>query len=165
MSENKCQRTCNNCSFITCRKSNYSVYGSDNVYCNHDKSIRLIELGADMNKDIKSPEWCPIAEAQRITDKMNSGEKLTEGEKRTILMRHKPLIQWDDIKNDEIYHIPPLLGEKRRDVLVVWKGEYSCTIRDLSKNYNASETIYPSTLASRFFIKHKIKKIEIKKNV
>ena len=164
MEENK--RKCDGCKHLVCRKSNYSVYGSDNAYCEYEKTIRLITLNADKNKDkIETPDWCPILEEEKLRQKIVNGEKLTDGEKRKLLMRLKPSVKWDDIQKDEIYHIPPVLGEKRRDVIITWKGEYSCSLRDLSKTYVATETIYPSSLISRFLIKHKIKKVEVKKPV
>ena len=158
------ERKCNNCKFLTCRKSNYTVYGEDNAYCEFDKTIRLIKLGTNKDKiDLDAPDWCPVAEEETLRQKIVNGDKLTEGEKRKLLMKMEPKTPWDEIQKDEIYHIPPLFGEKRRDVLITWKGEYSCSMRDLTKSYAATETIYPSTLTSRFLIKHKLKKVELAK--
>ena len=158
----ECKNTCNNCGFLLRRKSNYGGADSSNIYCDKDSTSKLIELSVKDGEIIKSPHWCPIMEEKGVMDKIKNNIPLTNGEKRTLLMRHKPVISWDDIKQDEIYHIPPLLGEKRKDVLVTWKGKYSLTMKDLTKSYHSVETIYPSTLTSRFLIKHKIKNIEIK---
>ena len=160
--ENKdCKHCCNSCGFLLKRKTNYSDHNYNNVYCEKDERTKLIELSIKEGEDIKTPYWCPLLENAKIEEKIKEGQTLTMGEKRTILMQHKPFIAWDDIKVQQIYHIPPLLGEKRKDILVTWKGDYSCTFKDLSKNYNAIETIYPSTLMSRFFVEHKLKKVAV----
>ena len=157
----ECKFTCNNCPQLVTRKSNYGEEGSLNAYCEEGRSIRLLELCTDLSKDIKSPSWCSKMESEKIKDKISKGEKLTDGEKRSVLMRHTPLVEWKDIEVNQIYHIPPLLGEKRRDILVTWRGEYSATFKDLTKSYKSTETMYPSTLIARFLVKHKIKNVKI----
>ena len=156
---NTCTNTCTNCIHLVRREA--LTNESENVYCDKEKTIRLIEFRIPKGQDVKMPHWCPIEEANKIQVKIDKGEKLTNGEKKTMLMRHTPLISWEDIKVNDVYHIPPLLGQDRKDVLVTWKGEYSCTFKNLSKGKNTIETIYPSTVESRFFVKHKLKKIEI----
>jgi hypothetical protein len=120
----------------------------------------LIELSIDDDADIKTPLWCPLKAEADITEKIKNGVPLSESEKKAILLRHIPIISWDEIEANQIYHIPSILGDKRRDILITWKGEYSCTFKDLSKNYSSVETFYPSTLMSRFLTKHKVKKVE-----
>lgn len=163
MCENKkdCKSTCNKCGYLVRRKSNYGSANSSNTYCDKTDSIRLIELSVNDDEDITTPDWCPLIEEETIKQKINNGIKLSHGEKKAILMQHTPIISWDEIEANQIYHIPPLLGEKRKDILVTWKGEYSCTCKDLTKNYNAFETFYPSTLMSRFLTKHKVKQVEV----
>ena len=158
----ECKNTCNKCGFLLRRKSNYGGDNSSNVYCDKDSVSKLIELSINNDEIIQSPHWCPLLEEKGIMDKIKNNVPLTNGDKRILLMRHKPIISWDEIEQNTIYHIPPLLGEKRKDVLVTWKGQYSLTMKDLTKSCHSVETIYPSTLTSRFLIKHKIKNIEIK---
>lgn len=157
----ECRNTCNKCGFLVRRKSNYGPANSSNTYCDKTDSIKLIELSINDDDDIKTPDWCPLIEEETVRRKIKDGIKLSYGEKKAILMRHAPLIAWDEIEANQIYHVPPLLGEKRKDILVTWKGEYSCTCKDLSKNYSAFETFYPSTLMSRFLTKHKVKQVEV----
>lgn len=163
MCENKkeCKNMCNKCGYLVRRKSNYGSDNSSNTYCDKTDSIRLIELSINDDEDIKTPDWCPLIEEKTIKQKINDGIKLSYGEKKAILMQHTPIIPWDEIEANQIYHIPPLLGEGRKDILVTWKGEYSCTCKDLTKNYSAFETFYPSTLMSRFLTKHKVKQVEV----
>ena len=152
---------CNKCPNFLTRKSNYGENGSLNAYCEDGKTVRLLELSVDSAKEIKAPSWCVKAESEKARNKIQNGEKLTEGEKRSLLMRHQPIIEWKNIEANQIYHIPPLLGEKRKDILITWRGEYSATYKDLTKKYNATETMYPSTLQSKFLVKHKIKDIKV----
>lgn len=161
MENKECVHCCNKCGFLLKRKTNYGSANCSNVYCDRDNATKLIELSVNDDELIKSPDWCPFVEEAAIKQKIKEGHNLTIGEKRALLMKHKPFIPWDEITPNTIYHIPPLLGEKRKDILVTWKGEYSCTFKDLTKNYNAIETIYPSTLMSRFIIKHKLKQVEM----
>lgn len=158
---NTCTNSCNNCIYLSRKEA--LVNECENAYCNKEKTIRLIEFRIPIGKDVKVPHWCPIKELDNIKIKLNKGKKLTNGEKKIMLMNHTPFIAWDDIKVNHIYHIPPLLGEQRKDVLVTWRGEYSCTFKNLSSGGNRIETIYPSTLESRFFVEHKLKKIEVEK--
>jgi hypothetical protein len=155
------KETCNKCEFLLKRKTNYGSNTSSNVYCDINGILKLIEFSIKNDSDIKSPIWCPIKEETDITEKINNGEPLTENEKKAILFRHTPIIKWEEIEANQIYHIPSILGDKRRDILITWKGEYSCTFKDLSKNYSSVETFYPSTLMSRFLTKHKVKKVEL----
>ena len=155
-----CIGKCNDCIYFERREA--IATETENVYCTKEKTLRLIEFRIPKGQDVKLPFWCPIEEARKIQLKLDNGEKLTDGEKKTLLMARKPFISWEEIEVNHIYHIPPLLGGKRKDVLVTWKGEYSCTFRNLSNEKNTVETIYPSTLESRFFVKHKLKKIEKK---
>ncbi len=157
---NICNNNCNNCIHLA-RREAVTSKEFENVYCTKEKTIKLIEYRIKKDGDVKKPFWCPVEEIKKVKVKIENGEKLTNGEKKTMLMNHTPFIAWEDIEQDQIYHIPSLLGEKRKDVLVTWKGEYSCTFKNLTKGNNATETIYPSTLESRFFVKHKLKKVKV----
>jgi hypothetical protein len=156
-----CKEICNKCGFLLKRKTNYGSTKSSNVYCDKNDILKLIELSINDDEDIKTPLWCPLKAEADVAEKIKNGTPLTEGEKKAILLRHTPIISWDEIEANQIYHIPAILGDKRKDILITWKGEYSCTFKDLSKNYSAVETFYPSTLMSRFLTKHKVKKVEL----
>ena len=158
---------CNKCPNLM-RRSSYAIGGKEreNVYCDHFQTSRMIELSLAVNQDIKQPDWCPIKQEINLKKKINDGIKLTDGEKRALLMERTPITCWDDIKFDTVYHIPPLLGEKRKDIVVTYKGQYSCTYRVLSKNASSGtiDTFYPSSLMSRFLIPHKFASVkQIKK--
>ena len=155
---------CNKCPKLT-RRASYTMQGQerDNVYCEHFQTTRLIELSMVANQDVKQPDWCPIKKEMEIKEKMKNGIKLTEGEKRTLMMERKPLTEWDEIETNVIYHIPPLLGEPRKDILITYKGQYSCSYKNISSNakYPSIETFYPSSLMTKFLFKHKFKKVKM----
>ena len=155
---------CNKCPKLT-RRSSYTLQGQerDNVYCDHFQTTRLIELSMQTNADINQPDWCPIKKELELKEKMKNGVKLTEGEKRSLMMERKPLTDWDDIETNVVYHIPPLLGEPRKDIVVTYKSQYSCSYKNLSSTtkYSSIETFYPSSLMTRFLFKHKFKKVKM----
>lgn len=159
MENKECNHCCNSCGYLVKRKNNYGDANYSNLYCDKHNCIRLIELSVKDGSIVNTPDWCPIIKNEKIITKISEGKPLTIEEKKACLMKHQPFVAWDDIQPQHIYHIPPLLGEKRKDILVTWKGQYSCTFKDLTKNYNAIETIYPSTFMSRFFVEHKLKKV------
>lgn len=67
------------------------------------------------------------------------------------LRKIKPITEWDDIKEGEYYHIPPLLYNKRFDFLVVEKKENSMKVKKNGDNYN--QTIFRTDITSRFIVK------------
>jgi hypothetical protein len=158
---------CNKCPNLT-RRSSYTQQGQerDNVYCDHFQTTRLIEFSMSTNQDIKFPDWCPIKKEMEIKEKMKNGIKLTDGEKRALMMERKPLVAWDDIETNVLYHIPPLLGEPRKDILVTYKGQYSCSYKNLSSKakYPSIETFYPSSLMTKFLFKNKLSVVKQIKN-
>ena len=67
------------------------------------------------------------------------------------LRKINPLTEWDDIKEGEIYHIPPLVYNKRMDFIVKEKKLNSMKIVRLGYEYQ--QTMFRTDITSRFIIK------------
>ena len=63
----------------------------------------------------------------------------------------KPLTDWENIKVGEIYHVPPLIYNKRMDFIVKDKQRDSIKIIKLGDNY--SQTMFRTDITSRFISK------------
>ena len=66
-------------------------------------------------------------------------------------------------KVNEIYHLPPLIsGDKRKDILITSKSQYSLSYKVLNEKTNYQiNTYYPSSIEVKFLVPHKIMKFEI----
>lgn len=67
------------------------------------------------------------------------------------LRKINPLTEWDNIKEGEIYHIPPLVYNKRMDFIVKEKKLNSMKIVRLGYEYQ--QTMFRTDITSRFIIK------------
>lgn len=132
-------------------------------------SQRSIEMSCVDTKKINSPYWCPfkgkmvktaIGEATTVTEP-KPFKDLPYMERREKWLKVKVLSTWETIKENEIYHIPPINGEERKDILVTYKSSYSLSYRNLNKPNSLVETMYPSSLNVNFFVKHKIKEFKL----
>jgi hypothetical protein len=63
----------------------------------------------------------------------------------------EPITKWEDIKEGEIYHMPPLIYNKRFDFVVMEKGENHIKIRKFCEFF--MQTIYRTDITSRFIVK------------
>ena len=63
----------------------------------------------------------------------------------------EPLTDWENIKVGEIYHVPPLIYNKRMDFIVKDKQRDSIKIIKLGDNY--SQTMFRTDITSRFISK------------
>lgn len=102
---------------------------------------------------ITPPDWCP---------KIKKHEKMrrTYYERKQILQDYDRGLSWDDITVGKIYHLPPVANEKRCDLLVISKSNYSITCKELDiKNPTRTvvRTFYKSVdLCYKFFTEHKL---------
>ena len=62
-----------------------------------------------------------------------------------------PLMNWEDIKEGETYHIPPLIYNKRMDFVVVEKKKESMRIRKLNDTY--TQILFKTDITTRFITK------------
>jgi len=62
-----------------------------------------------------------------------------------------PIMDWNDIKVGEIYHLPPLIYNKRMDFVVIEKSDNIIKINRLGDDYN--QTMFRTDITSRFIVK------------
>lgn len=62
-----------------------------------------------------------------------------------------PITDWDDIKEGEVYHLPPLVYNKRMDFIVVEKKPNSMRIKRKGDEY--CQTMFKGDITTRFIVK------------
>lgn len=154
---------CNTCPFSkkieidqTSRRTIYH-----NWYCMKDtvpNSRRTIGTVIIANTMVNSPSWCPYKTTNQDRQTMSNNSYI---ERRDLWNTITPLIQWDDIKIGEVYHVPPVMGDERMDIVIISKNNYNVTYRRLDKDSTFTTAFYPGTVMSRFLVKHKIKDIKV----
>lgn len=160
-------KTCNVCQFsqnTMVSRNSLRHYNNWDCMCNGVK--RLLDISVPSDKNITIPNWCPMGYNRNENGEefKKSYTPLTYSEKRSVFDNIEPLMKWEDIKEKEIYHIPPLPTETRKDILIMSKTDFSCTYKVLSATPNAYSTVYTmykSSLAYKFLTKHKVKEIEV----
>ena len=70
------------------------------------------------------------------------------------LRRVEPMMDWNDIKLGETYHLPPLVYNKRMDFVVVEKMEDSMKIRKIGDEY--PQTMFRTDITTRFVVKKQV---------
>lgn len=70
------------------------------------------------------------------------------------LRRIEPMMDWNDIKQGEIYHLPPLVYNKRMDFVVVEKRENSMKVRKIGDEY--PQTMFRTDITTRFIVKKQV---------
>ena len=70
-------------------------------------------------------------------------------------------IEWADIKEKEIYHVPQLLNEERKDIFILYRNSSLCTYRIVGGT-TAAQTMYPNSLIAKAMVPHKIMQFEVK---
>lgn len=70
------------------------------------------------------------------------------------LRQVNPMMNWEDIKEGEVYHLPPLVYNKRMDFTVVEKRENSLKIKKAGDNY--CQTLFKTDITSRFITKKQL---------
>ena len=158
------QQTCNKCRNATCNVVKASNGARYNWYCEKGKTIRMLELSCPANTQIQTPDWCPLSKETSKTSEDPSWAKFKQ--KTDILDTMPPMTKWEDIKVNEIYRLPPILGWERADIWIKTKGPYSCTYVELKQGINPASAptkyLYPSSKQAKFIVPHKNMKMEIK---
>lgn len=159
---------CNNCKYATCHIIKSDIYDErENWYCGHSKTKVLIDLTTERDKKIKSPDWCPLAKESQSEVTNTKVTNTTEYESpyaiREKLKGLKSISTWDDIHLNTVYHLPPLvIGDKRKDIIITSKSQYSMSYKILNdKNTCQINTFYPSSVEVKFLVPHKIMKFEV----
>lgn len=149
-----CKNKCTECKEAT-RKTAGNMPGSRyTLYCTHHDMMRMVDMSISPTAVIEAPDWCPL---EKIKKNKENGI-LSYQDKVDLLMKFKPCIEWDDLKENQVYHVPKLPGEERKDIVITRKSAYSCSYKRIGDKYgNTVYTIYPSSLMVRFLTEHKIK--------
>lgn len=67
------------------------------------------------------------------------------------MIKHNPITDWEDIKEGEKYHLPPLIYNKRMDFIVLKKEDN--LIRIMKDGSNYAQTLYKTDISTRFIVK------------
>ena len=146
------KKTCNNCPFCRVDLEDEFSEASGLTYYSYfcNKLNGFTEYYVMSGETVDAPENCP--------------DKNKPKDKKEDWLKLPSFTLWDEIKEGEIYHLPPLNGKPRMDVKVTFKSEYSCSVRVLNDipNLNSSRLItwYPRDWEYKFLTQHRL--IEIK---
>ena len=145
-----CIEYCNGCKFCKQILKNSGFYYD--TYCTYGKNyddpvseLKLLQSWSYKDSKVIKPIYCP------------NNKRKTPPVNYTQWKLIKPTMEWDNIKVGQVYHVPPVNGEKRMDVMVITKSQYMINVRVL-KGPSVGSTIsfYPESLRTRFFIENKI---------
>lgn len=133
----------------------YMDDGYQDFYCSHKSfaSAKPIDYYSLPSEKVDVPSWCPLGYANKRKPKTYTDEA-------RIIDNVKGMIEWDDIQVGQVYHLPRLFREKRKDILIVTKTQYMITYRDINSQYAYSEYLYKSNGKYRFLVQHKVQEIE-----
>ena len=87
-----------------------------NFVCKFYAQSQLVEMVTQKGTLVKKPSWCPLdSQYKKVSQEP---KKKTAYEIKEALKNVKSITTWDDIKVNQIYHLPPLVeGDKRKDIL------------------------------------------------
>ena len=132
-----------------------------NFVCKFYAQSQLVEMVTQKGTLVKKPSWCPLdSQYKKVSQEP---KKKTAYEIKEALKNVKSITTWDDIKVNQIYHLPPLVeGDKRKDILITAKSQYYMSYKVLGgANSYSVNSFYPSSLEVKFLVPHKIMKFEI----
>lgn len=177
---------CNNCP--NAFKTLVALSGKEpkyfNWFCGAKPNNKRIDYSVLFGTNIKIPEWCPMnykTNNNMIGSNENNKkieiikpkglingkryEDCTYLEKREAWESLKPFVKWDDIKEKDIYHIPPFLDNKRCDIVVIRKTDYYLDYYEINENNSfiskIPHTVYKSNIIAKMLRPHKLKQIAI----
>lgn len=62
---------------------------------------------------------------------------------------------WETVEVNTIYHIPPLVSLKRREVLILTKNRNSATYKRVGDKEQVERTMFKTSVFAKFLIKRK----------
>lgn len=168
-SKSNMEHICNYCGYLT---KNYD--GEERRFFNACCSKMMVDCGAYKRPmvidhhtyemaDIKRPSWCPNmnqndskplslpSKIEDVTIKLDKDRKfssLTYSEKKDFVKTLKPILKWEDIKEDHYYVIPKVSPLQKKIIRVESKSDTCIRCHEISE-YTGSEfstitTIYPN---------------------
>lgn len=164
---------CNDCVCSIVKECDCSHGQLNNWYCSSKGTKRILEMSVLNTATIKIPHWCPMGlykkpSAIPVTEatKNETKQELSWMERKKLWEAIRPTCEWDNIKVNDIYHVPPIMDEKRMDIIITNKTDFSFQYKHLSKTKEASTsciyTVYKTGFWWKLMSKHKLKKIEVR---
>lgn len=150
---------CNDCTHCkldeVCSNANYTRY---NLQCEYSNVPHFIKSTYGDKELVLVPSWCP-------KEKTNTTVSHSKRSIFDIFKDAKPLIEWDDIKVNGIYHIPPIWSKNdRKDIIVISKTpdhiSYKILSKDPSQNNNITQVFYRTAIHTKFMHEHRLMKIQ-----
>lgn len=153
---NKTSNVCNFCEHAKISKIGIEDDARYNLFCTHDKEYdQIVDASVKHDSFVSCPSWCE-------KKKENQPKKLNYSDKIMLMRKISPFLEWEDIKVNEVYHIPQIPGEERKDILITYKSPSSLMYRNINEDSRVSYTLFPSSLVRIFLVKNKIKKFVAK---
>ena len=136
-----------------CKVVSYSAFGRSHP--------RKIDYNLSPTQDITAPNWCPVKDSatqlllpSKTTTPSTAPMYTSYSDRREKMKELKRHIDWDDIKEGNIYVIPKILSQARKIVKVITKTDLSCICHEISEytgsEYSYNTTLYPSDLDAVF---------------
>ena len=162
---------CSNCPFG--ERENSSTHNNEyfDWYCTHQSPKDVIE-GKGITKrkcaswlykatTLSAPSWCPLVSLEN-TNKIQGEQREHRYTSATAYQAWNKLpsiCKWEDVKTKTIYHIPPVNGDVRLNIIITSKDDYSITGRVVGGVDNGKTmTLYKTSLKSKFLIEDKLEK-------
>lgn len=147
---------------------------ADEYTTTKNKNIKYFVKNGDL---VPTPAWCPLKKESGkysafATKSKEDDYKPKEStyvspylEKLKIWNSLPHMSNWDSIEVNELYHVPPVNGEPRMDIIITHKSEYNIGYKTITKDNKALTTyasFYKSSPQVNFLVKHKLIKVENK---
>ena len=158
------KKYCNECEHLKKLQVRATSTVYNNLYCtNTDNGVqKLIDISIPETRKVERPKWCKLCGGSCSN---NSQTKHKEMKNWHTINNRFGLVHFEDIKEGDIYHIPPHANhEKREDIIITYKGEFSASykvITDSKMSYTVN-TLWPNTLLIKMLRKHRIMNIQLK---
>lgn len=146
------------------------------IWCNNSYYPRLLKAKTGPMLPIETPEWCPInkgvdeqilkpinqetssqeKDVELVEPKIKSVKEMSYSEKREALGKLPRHIDWDDIKENDIFVVPKILTQSRKVVKIVTKADnlLRCSeINEYGKESNYLTTIFKNDIDAVFITK------------
>lgn len=150
---------CNDCKYVSIHTIGGKSINRYNAICTFGDKYKVIDLSVKESEKLLPPNWCPIKDEE--TEKKGDSTEMSFNERMEALGNIPRKIEWDDIKEREIYHVPQLLNEERKDIFILYRNSSFCTYRIVGGT-TAVQTMYPNSLIAKAMVPHKIIQFEMK---
>ena len=150
---------CNNCEHLEVELENFSAYeygGEDyyTFYCRNTNSKykKAIDYYVTIDELIPSPAWCALK------NKDNTDPRNIIKNNQFNFKNIGTLCNWDNIKEGDVYHLPPNPHLGRCNLQATYCNNYCATFKVLIDKNNVNTryiTIYKTDISAKLLIKRK----------